>query len=231
MERILNVENIYKTYSKKKDTFTKVLSGISFEILKSEFVAIVGPSGVGKSTLLHLLGSLDLPDEGTIEYFINGESLSLTKLNAANIATFRNKNVGFIFQFHHLLPEFNALENIMIPALIAGISQNEARKTAADLLEIVGVSNRSNHKPAELSGGEQQRVAIARALINKPSVILADEPTGNLDSVNARSILNLLSDLKERFSLTAIVATHSAKVASAADRILNMQDGRIMVND
>ncbi|MCX6155611.1 MAG: ABC transporter ATP-binding protein [Candidatus Kapabacteria bacterium] len=224
---MIKAENITKSYSNKKGVETKVLTGLNLDVQISEFVAIMGASGAGKSTLLHILGSLDKPDSGTIDYYFNNEILSLTKLNAGKISNFRNQHVGFIFQFHHLLPEFTALENVMIPALIAGANQNTAKKDAVDLLEIVGVSHRKTHKPSELSGGEQQRIAIARALINHPSLILADEPTGNLDSTNAKAVLDLLLDLRKRFSLTTIIATHDPNIAATADRMLIMQDGKI----
>ncbi len=227
-ETILKAENINKSYSNRAGKTTEVLRSLSLEITRGEFVAIVGPSGVGKSTLLHILGTIDRPDSGRIAIRLNGDEQDYAQFSREDTARFRNRNIGFIFQFHHLLPEFDALENVMIPALIAGISKKDARAKALELLDLVGVADRAGNKPSELSGGEQQRVAIARAVINDPAVALADEPTGNLDSASSDQAMRLIADMQSRLGLTFIVATHSRDVASAADRILTMKDGAII---
>lgn len=225
---ILKADNLKKTYSKVKGKEIPVLKGLSLEIKKGEFVSLMGPSGVGKSTLLHLLGSLDRPDSGDIQLDINGSSFIYSNMTEPQLSRVRNNHIGFVFQFHHLLPEFTSLENVMMPALINGESFSSAEKKASDLLLSVGVSERASHKPSELSGGEQQRVAIARALINEPSIIFADEPTGNLDSANAQSVLELIISLRKERSLTILVATHSQAIASASERIITMGDGQII---
>ncbi|MFP4528255.1 MAG: ABC transporter ATP-binding protein [Candidatus Kapaibacterium sp.] len=225
---MLKAENINKSYSNRAGKTTEVLRSLSLEITRGEFVAIVGPSGVGKSTLLHILGTIDRPDSGRIAIRLNGDEQDYAQFSREDTARFRNRNIGFIFQFHHLLPEFDALENVMIPALIAGISKKDARAKALELLDLVGVADRAGNKPSELSGGEQQRVAIARAVINDPAVALADEPTGNLDSASSDQAMRLIADMQSRLGLTFIVATHSRDVASAADRILTMKDGAII---
>ncbi|MFN8153003.1 MAG: ABC transporter ATP-binding protein [Bacteroidia bacterium] len=201
----------------------QVLKGIDLDIAKREVVSIVGASGAGKSTLLHILGTLDRQDQGTIR--INEAEIS--KLNGRQLATFRNKHIGFIFQFHQLLAEFNALENVSMPALIAGNSFDEAREKARTLLNLLGLEHRALHKPSELSGGEQQRVAIARALVNNPDLILADEPSGNLDSENARSLHALFFELREKLNQTFIIVTHNQELADMADRKLVMKDGKM----
>lgn len=216
---MLKAKGIKKSYGK-----LQILKGVDLEVNKGEIITIVGPSGAGKSTLLHIIGTLDKPENGQVE--INGiavNSLSLQKLSA-----FRNKEIGFIFQFHHLLPEFTALENICIPAFIAGKGKKEAGIKAAELLELLGLSHRINHKPNELSGGEQQRVAVARALINSPSIILADEPSGNLDSNNAESLHRLFVDLRDRLNQTLIIVTHNESLANMANRKVEMKDGLII---
>ncbi|HUH32525.1 MAG TPA: ABC transporter ATP-binding protein [Daejeonella sp.] len=216
---MLKAKGIKKSYGK-----LQILKGVDLEVNKGEIITIVGPSGAGKSTLLHIIGTLDKPENGHVE--INGiavNSLSLQKLSA-----FRNKEIGFIFQFHHLLPEFTALENICIPAFIAGKGKKEAGIKAAELLELLGLSHRINHKPNELSGGEQQRVAVARALINSPSIILADEPSGNLDSNNAESLHRLFVDLRDRLNQTLIIVTHNESLANMANRKVEMKDGLII---
>ena len=224
-EIILKAENITKSYKAKSKIYTQVLKGITLDIYKGEFLAIIGPSGAGKSTLLHLLGKLDYVDEGNIELRLDNKIFDYYKLNSNEESLLRNKHIGFVFQFHHLLAEFTALENAMLPALIAGVSFIEAKKKAKELLEIVGVNHRAEHKPSEISGGEQQRVAIARALINSPEIVFADEPTGNLDMKNAQAVLKLFQELREKFKLTFVVATHSIEVATLAERVIKIKDG------
>ena len=198
-----------------------VLKGVNILIEKGEMVSIVGSSGAGKSTLLHILGTLDSPDSGQIE--IDGQLLN--KLSSSQLATFRNKHIGFIFQFHHLLPEFDALENVCIPGWIANNPREQVKKRAIDLLGILGLSNRIHHKPNELSGGEQQRVAVARALINEPSIVFADEPTGNLDSSNARELHQLFTQINQDFGTTFLIVTHNEELAALSTRVLHMRDG------
>ncbi|MCC6766083.1 MAG: ABC transporter ATP-binding protein [Deltaproteobacteria bacterium] len=201
----------------------RVLSGLDLEIGQGERVAIVGESGVGKSTLLHIVGTLDRPTGG--EVWFDGENL--TSKSDRELAHFRNREIGFIFQFHHLLPDFTALENVMMPALIAGTATEPARKRATELLERVGLAERLDHKPGELSGGEQQRVAVARALVQEPRAVLADEPTGNLDPVTGEGVQNLLLELNREHAITLVVVTHSASLAGAMDRTLRLRAGRI----
>jgi lipoprotein-releasing system ATP-binding protein len=202
----------------------KVLKGINIEIKEREVVSIVGASGAGKTTLLQIIGTLDKPDSGTISY--NGTDTS--RLKGKALASFRNTNIGFVFQFHQLLPEFTALENVCIPAYIAGKSKAEAEAKASEILGFLSLSNRLEHKPSELSGGEQQRVAVARALINNPSVILADEPSGNLDSENKNELHKLFFKLRDSFGQTIIIVTHDRQLASMSDRILQIKDGLIL---
>jgi lipoprotein-releasing system ATP-binding protein len=202
----------------------KVLKGIEISIADKEVVSIVGASGAGKTTLLHILGTLDIPDEGTILY--NGSALN--RLKGKQIAVFRNRNIGFVFQFHQLLPEFTALENVCIPAYIAGKGKAEAETKASELLGFLNLSDRLEHKPSELSGGEQQRVAVARALINNPSVILADEPSGNLDTENKNELHKLFFKLRDTFGQTIIIVTHDRQLASMSDRIFQIKDGLIV---
>ncbi|CAN5547649.1 ABC transporter ATP-binding protein [soil metagenome] len=202
----------------------EVLKGVNIEIKKGEIISIVGASGAGKTTLLHILGTLDRANKGTLE--INNQVIS--DLSDKKLAEFRNKNIGFVFQFHHLLPEFTALENVCIPAYIAGASKSVAEKRAIELLTFLGVSERMNHKPSELSGGEQQRVAVARALINNPAVVLADEPSGNLDSATAKDLHQLFFTLREKFNQTFVIVTHNEELANMADRKLVMKDGNIV---
>ena len=198
-----------------------VLKGVDLEIEKGEIVSIVGKSGAGKSTLLHILGTLDLADSG--ELWIN--ETSIKSLNSKSLADFRNKNIGFVFQFHHLLPEFTALENVCIPAYIQKISESQAQKRAKELLDYLGLGDRLTHKPTQLSGGEQQRVAVARALMNKPAVVFADEPTGNLDSATSHELHDLLTQLRKDFQQTFVVVTHNEELANLSDRKLEMMDG------
>lgn len=210
--------NIHKSFGT-----LEVLKGVNLTVEKGEIVAIIGPSGAGKTTLLQILGTLDKANSGSV--IINGNDLS--KLNDNELAHFRNQHIGFIFQFHQLLPEFTALENVMMPALIAGESWSQARNKALDLLTQLGLANRIDHKPAQLSGGEKQRVAAARAIINRPSVILADEPSGSLDSANKQELHKLLVELRNTYNQTIIIVTHDAELAAISDRIIKMQDGKI----
>ena len=213
---ILEATNISKKYGS-----LEVLKGVSLQVQKGEIVSLVGPSGAGKSTLLHILGTLDKPDTGTLQI----EGNNVLQLNEKAMAAFRNKSIGFIFQFHHLLPEFTAIENICIPAYIAGKSKNESEMRAKELLEMLKLSHRISHKPSELSGGEQQRVAVARALINSPALIMADEPSGNLDTNNARDLHQLFFELRDKLQQTFIIVTHNEELANMADRKIEMKDG------
>lgn len=208
---------------KRKFGDLSILKGVDIDVAKGEIVSIVGASGAGKSTLLHIIGTLDKADEGSLEI----DGIAVNQLNASELSAFRNKNIGFIFQFHHLLPEFTALENICIPAFIAKTSKSEAEKRAMELLAILGLDGRAHHKPAALSGGEQQRVAVARALINKPALILADEPSGNLDSANAKELHQLFFSLRDQFNHTFIIVTHNDELAEMSDRKITMKDGYI----
>ncbi|MCB0557887.1 MAG: ABC transporter ATP-binding protein [Lewinellaceae bacterium] len=215
---MIQAHNIQKSYGQ-----LHVLKGVNLEIARGEVVSIVGKSGAGKSTLLHILGTLDNADEGTL--VINGENIS--KLNAKKLAAFRNSNIGFVFQFHHLLPEFTALENVYIPALIGKQPESKAQQRAKELLDYLGLSGRLTHKPSQLSGGEQQRVAVARSLINHPAIVFADEPSGNLDSASSQELHQLLFDLRRDFKQTFIIVTHNKELAAMSDRCLEMQDGRL----
>lgn len=215
---ILEASNIYKSYGK-----LPILKGVDITVKKGEIVSIVGASGAGKSTLLHIIGTLDKADSGQV--FIDGTAIH--NLSANELSAFRNKQIGFVFQFHHLLPEFTALENVCIPAFISGVGKVQAEKKAMELLELLGVSARAHHKPAELSGGEQQRVSVARALINDPKIILADEPSGNLDSENAASLHQLFFDLRDSMGHTFIIVTHNEDLANISDRTIHMKDGNI----
>jgi len=216
---MLVAENLFKKYSN-----LTVVNDVSLEVAKGEIVSVTGPSGAGKSTLLHLLGALDKPDSGSV--LIDGTDVF--KLPAKKQAQFRNKHIGFVFQFHHLLPEFSAAENVAVPLWIAGKSKRQALQDAANMLETVGLGKKLENKPSELSGGEQQRVAIARALINKPSIVMADEPTGNLDSANAQAIHELFIELRNRLNQTFIMITHNEELAAMTDRVLTMKDGKMV---
>ena len=202
----------------------QVLKGIDLTIDKGEVVSIVGPSGAGKTTLLQIMGTLDKPDTGRI--LLNGTEIN--RLKERELAAFRNREIGFVFQFHQLLPEFTALENVTIPALIQGVSSGEARRRAVEMLEFMGLSERASHKPAELSGGEKQRVAVARALINHPSVVLADEPSGSLDTHNKEELHRLFLELRDKLGQTFVIVTHDEGLASQTDRTIHMLDGRIL---
>jgi lipoprotein-releasing system ATP-binding protein len=221
-EPLIRIRKLNKSFS-APGGHLHVLKDITFDVYKGEMTAVMGPSGVGKSTLLHILGALDKPTSGNVFY----EDKDIFSMEDDLLANFRNKTIGFVFQFHHLLPEFNALENTIMPALIAGIPRKEACKKAERILEEVGLSERLLHKPGELSGGEQQRVAVARALILEPKVVLADEPTGNLDTQTGDELFNLLINLNKK-GITFIIVTHSESLASKCSRVIKMRDGRIV---
>jgi lipoprotein-releasing system ATP-binding protein len=217
---MLTATNIHKYYGQ-----LWVLKGVDLEIKQGEIASIVGPSGSGKSTLLHILGTLDKPDKGQV---VVGDQ-RINFLNEKQMAAFRNRHVGFVFQFHHLLPEFTALENVCIPGWMAGRRKKEVEENALSLLQMLGLGHRIDNKPNALSGGEQQRVAVARALINKPAIIFADEPTGNLDSANARELHQLFFTLRQQFNQTFLIVTHNEELAQMSDRILHMKDGKIVM--
>jgi lipoprotein-releasing system ATP-binding protein len=216
---MLTAKDIHKRYGT-----VEVLKGVDILIESGEIVSIVGPSGSGKSTLLHILGTLDKPDKGIVTL----HRINVTGLAGKKLADFRNKHIGFVFQFHHLLPEFSALENVCIPGWLAGTNKNHVKKRAEDLLNLLGLSHRLQNKPAALSGGEQQRVAVARALINTPDIVFADEPTGNLDTANARELHQLFFQLREQFKQTFLIVTHNEELAQLSDRTLTMKDGKII---
>lgn len=216
---MITCKNIFKSYDK-----LQVVKGVSLEISKGDLVCIVGPSGAGKSTLLHIIGTLDKADSGFVS--INGQDIAALKDNS--LSKFRNEYLGFVFQFHHLLPEFNAIENVCIPAYIAKKSESQAEKRAKELLDFLGLKDRMYHKPNELSGGEQQRVSVARALMNNPLVILADEPTGNLDTERSEELHQLFFDLKKEFNQTFVIVTHNELLANRADKKFSMKDGLIV---
>ncbi len=225
---LLTASNIVKSYARSGQADTVVLQGVSCSIDAGEFVALVGPSGAGKSTLLHILASLDVPDSGTVQLTTSAGTVNYAQRSQRELAAMRNTSIGVVYQFHHLLPEFTALENVMMPALISGASTMQARTKAERLLDRVGIAARAEHMSSELSGGEQQRVAIARALMNEPAVLFADEPTGNLDSANATAIVDLLCELQASSNMACVVATHSTEVAQRAHRIIHMRDGNIV---
>ncbi len=215
---MIEIKNITKSFGA-----LNVLKGIDLHIEKGEIVSIVGPSGAGKTTLLQIIGTLDKPDSGQV--IIDGTDVG--KLSGGKLSDFRNRHIGFVFQFHQLLPEFTARENVMIPAFIAGMSKKDARKRADELLAFMGLSDRANHKPNELSGGEKQRVAVARALVNKPAVILADEPSGSLDSKNKEDLHRLFFELRDHFNQTFVIVTHDEHLAEITDRTIKMRDGML----
>lgn len=216
---MLKARNIKKSYGD-----LQILKGVHLEVNAGEVVSIVGASGAGKSTLLHVMGGLDASDSG--EVFLNGTNIS--RLSNQQLSAFRNKQIGFVFQFHHLLPEFTALENVCIPAFIGGVAEKKAKQRASELLDYFGLQDRLQHKPSALSGGEQQRVAIARALINEPSIVFADEPSGNLDSANAKSLHNLILQLRAEFKQTFVIVTHNDDLAAISDRVVTMKDGLVI---
>ena len=216
---MIDIQNIEKSFGT-----LKVLKGIDLHIDKGEIVSIVGPSGAGKTTLLQIMGTLDRPDKGSIT--INGTDIS--DLSSKRLSDFRNKELGFVFQFHQLMPEFTAIENVMIPAFIAGTSTRKAKERAVELLHFMGLEDRAQHKPNELSGGEKQRIAVARALVNHPSVILADEPSGSLDSKNKEELHQLFFNLREQFGQTFVIVTHDETLATLTDRTIHMRDGQII---
>ena len=217
---MITIKNITKSFGS-----LQVLKGIDLHIAKGEVVSIVGPSGAGKTTLLQIIGTLDRPDSGTV--CVDG--IDTTTLSQKELSHFRNRHLGFVFQFHQLLPEFTAIENIMIPAYIAGTSHSEAKRRAEELLQFMNLTERAHHKPNELSGGEKQRVAVARALINNPAVILADEPSGSLDSKNKQELHQLFFDLRDRFGQTFVIVTHDEALASITDRTIHMRDGMLEI--
>ena len=217
---MIEIEHINKSYGQ-----LHVLRDVSVTIEKGEIVSIVGPSGAGKTTLLQIIGALDAPDSGSVRY----DGVDVLKMRDNELARFRNKNIGFVFQFHQLLPEFTTVENVAIPALIGGLKQGEARRRALELLDFMGLTERAEHKPAQLSGGERQRVAVARALVNNPEVILADEPSGSLDSQNKHELHRLFFRLRDEMSQTFVIVTHDETLARDTDRIIHMKDGAIVV--
>ena len=218
---MIDIKGIKKSFGS-----LEVLKGIDLHIDKGEIVSIVGPSGAGKTTLLQIIGTLDRPDSGSVLI----DSVDVTSLSSKKLSDFRNRHIGFVFQFHQLLPEFTAIENIMIPAYIAGASSRQARQRADDLLQFMGLSDRAHHKPNELSGGEKQRVAVARALVNSPAVILADEPSGSLDSKNKAELHQLFFDLRDKYGQTFVIVTHDEGLANITDRTIKMRDG-LLVQD
>ncbi|MCB0752655.1 MAG: ABC transporter ATP-binding protein [Ignavibacteriae bacterium] len=219
---ILKATNLNKVFEKGHEKIT-VLNDVSLSVNKNEITMIVGTSGAGKSTLLHILSGLDKPDSGIVEI----DDKNIFSFSESEVSKFRNKSIGFIYQFHHLLPEFTAAENVAIALMINGTSKNEALKKSLETLKLVGLENRSEHQPAELSGGEQQRVAIARALVNGPKIIFADEPTGNLDSKNSEMIHQLFIELKNKLDITLLIVTHNPELVKLADRVLEMKDGQV----
>jgi len=223
-DKLITANNLVKSYQNNKKIKLEVLKSVSLEIIANKISVIIGASGAGKSTLLHLLAGLDRPDSGNVLY----NELDIFNLSDDKLAHFRNKNVGLVFQFHHLLPEFTALENVAIPQMIEGKALSESSKKAKKLLESVGLTQRVEHKPAELSGGEQQRVAVARALANDPEVIFADEPTGNLDSANSDAIHNLIVELRDKFNKTFVIVTHNKGLVKLADKVFEMKDGSLI---
>ncbi|MCO6465527.1 MAG: ABC transporter ATP-binding protein [Bradyrhizobiaceae bacterium] len=225
---LLRATGLCKSYSAKGKAQTHVLQNVDLECEAGEFIALMGPSGAGKSTLMHILATLDRPDKGEVVLATKGTTYAYSALNNKTLALLRSTEIGIVYQFHHLLPEFTAEENVMMPLLIAGVPQTDARNAASAMLERVGMLNRGSHAPSELSGGEQQRVAIARALVHNPSVLFADEPTGNLDSDNAEAVASLIVELQTERKMTCVVATHSHDLAVHAHRIVQLRDGHVV---
>lgn len=221
MANLIEIENVDKYYGQ-----LHVLRGVSATIHRGEIVSVVGPSGAGKTTLLQIVGTLDAPQSGTVRY----DGADVSRMGPRELSRFRNRNIGFVFQFHQLLPEFTTVENVAMPALIGGTRHGEALKKAAQLLDYMGLAERAGHKPSELSGGERQRVAVARALINKPEVVLADEPSGSLDSRNKQELHRLFFKLREELGQTFVIVTHDESLAAQADRIIHMKDGTIVAD-
>lgn len=222
-EIILEAKEIFKSFYKTKEKKLNILKGVSLQVERGKISIIVGASGAGKSTLLHILSGLDYADSGVVEM----NDVKIFDLSDEKLSLFRNKHIGFVFQFHHLLPEFDAAENISLPLMINGATKQKALKRAEELLELVGLSDRAGHKPSELSGGEQQRIAVARALANNPDIIFADEPTGNLDSVNSQILHRLFVELKEKLGITFLVVTHNPQLVNLGDKVFEMKDGQI----
>jgi lipoprotein-releasing system ATP-binding protein len=221
-DAVLEAKGVFRSFQ-TGSVILDVLKGVDLEIYQGEIVALIGPSGSGKSTLLHILGAIDRPDKGSV----NLDTVEVFSLNDKELAHLRNRTVGFVFQFHHLLPEFSALENVMMPKLIAGEGIQNIENKAIELLDEVGLRERKNHKPGELSGGEQQRVAVARALVNDPKIVIADEPSGNLDTATAQSLHNLIVELNKNRNQTFVLATHNLELAQRANRIFKLKDGKV----
>lgn len=224
MSALLNITDVKKSFIAPENGVISVLNGVNLQINQKTITSIIGSSGSGKSTLLHIIGGLDQVDSGVVEW--KGDDI--TRWDDEKMATFRNNEMGFIFQFHHLLPEFSAIENVMIPAIIQGKSEKESNRLAKELLDEFGLSHRTEHRPNQLSGGEQQRVAMARALINKPALLLADEPTGNLDEKNSTTVLNHLLTLRDRFNVSILMVTHDKSIAEGGDFVYEMTDGKLL---
>ena len=221
---ILRAKNLHREFVKEKERIA-VVKGVSLDLMEGDCVAIMGSSGAGKSTLLHMLGTLDRPTHGDV--YFGSKNINVWQMSDEELSDFRNRNLGFVFQFHYLLPEFTALENVMMPALISGMERSLAEKRARELLNFVGLSKRLTHKPGELSGGEQQRVAIARAVILRPKLLLGDEMTGNLDSENSKKVIDLLLDLNREFGIAILIVTHDSEVAARMKRVITMKDGKV----
>jgi len=225
LSSLLNITDVKKSFTAPENGVVRVLNGVNLQINQKTITSIIGSSGSGKSTLLHIIGGLDQVDSGVVEW--KGDDI--THWDDEKMATFRNTEMGFIFQFHHLLPEFSAIENVMIPAIIQGKSEKESNRLAKELLDEFGLSHRTEHRPNQLSGGEQQRVAMARALINKPALLLADEPTGNLDEKNSTTVLNHLLTLRDRFNVSILMVTHDKSIAEGGDFIYEMAEGKLLL--